>query len=276
MGCQKQINLFDLPNDYNDGETRTYKPILTVSENQKGVLDVDTVKGCTRGMAAYPEGGCYGECYARKGSLRSGIDFSVAISRRLTASVSIDVFCAVRDFRANWYRIGVSGDPCHDWENTLEVCEFLAPTNKVPVIITKHWVALKDEHVARFKALGSVFNTSVSGIDTDAETKHRVKQMMRLREAGLVSSCRVVTCKYGETEWAKAAQKKQDYLMGLGDIIDTPLRASSINPRVISGDIILERIDDALGWKFISLHSRSAYLGTCEGCPDQCGIPKSL
>ena len=32
-----------------------YKPILTAVENLKGVLDVDTVKGCYSGMAAYPQ-----------------------------------------------------------------------------------------------------------------------------------------------------------------------------------------------------------------------------
>jgi hypothetical protein len=37
----------------------SYLPILTVVENEKGVLDVDTVKGCTSGMRAYPGTGCY-------------------------------------------------------------------------------------------------------------------------------------------------------------------------------------------------------------------------
>lgn len=39
-----------------------YKPVLTATENLKGVLDVDTVKGCFSGMAAYPGTGCYGAC----------------------------------------------------------------------------------------------------------------------------------------------------------------------------------------------------------------------
>ena len=33
-----------------------YRNVLTVVENRKGVLDVDTTKGCTLGMAAYPNG----------------------------------------------------------------------------------------------------------------------------------------------------------------------------------------------------------------------------
>jgi hypothetical protein len=40
---------------------RLYRPFLTATENRKGVLDVDTVKGCQMGMHAYPRGGCYGD-----------------------------------------------------------------------------------------------------------------------------------------------------------------------------------------------------------------------
>lgn len=271
-----QSFLIDEPSDRTENG-RTYKAILTVVENAKGVLDVDTVKGCACGMAAYPGTGCYGECYARKGADRYGVDFATAVSRKLTPSTRDDVFCSVRDFRANWYRIGVSGDPCHDWENTVEVCEFLKPTGKIPVIITKHWRILSDAQVQRLKAVGAVFNTSLSGLDTDAEIKHRVKQMFRMREAGMDSACRIVSCKFGASEWAQEAQKKQDYLFSLGQVIDNPLRATKSNPRVLSGDIILERADEAIGGgKLISLHKDGIYLGKCEGCPDQCGVKQFL
>ena len=36
----------------------TYSPFLALSLNGKGVLDLDTVKGCELGMRAYPDGGC--------------------------------------------------------------------------------------------------------------------------------------------------------------------------------------------------------------------------
>ena len=42
---------------------RLYRDVLTADVNDKGVLDIDTVKGCTAGMAAR-DGGCYGACYA--------------------------------------------------------------------------------------------------------------------------------------------------------------------------------------------------------------------
>lgn len=255
---------------------RLYKPILTAVENQKGVLDVDTVKGCTLGMAARPEGGCYGECYANKIAIQYGIDFTVSVSRKLTTWNKTDIFCAVRDHPNYWYRIGTAGEPCHDWENTLEVCEWLQPTGKTPVIITKHWIPLSDSQIARFKTIGAVFNTSVSGIDTDAQLKYRVAQINRLKDAGVRSVARVVSCNYGTSEWAANAQKKQDYLMTLAPIIDNPLRAYKSNPHVVNGDIILSRREDAVGGgKLVSLHSDDIYLGTCHKCPDQCGVPSS-
>lgn len=148
---------------------RRYAPFLSVSENRKGVLDVDTVKGCSRGMAAYPDGGCYGCCYAATTAARYGIDFSVSVSRKLVHGEWADVFRAVKSHGATWYRVGTAGDPCHDWENTLSVCESLVRTGKTPVIITKHWLRLSDADIVRLRNLGAVVNTSTSGLDSEAE-----------------------------------------------------------------------------------------------------------
>ena len=250
---------------------RRYKGELTVSANQKGVLDVDTVKGCTIGMQVRPGGGCYGECYAAKIAARYGIDFTTSVSRKMVDWRT--VYRAVRDFDATWYRIGTAGDPCHDWENTLSVCEVLRGTRKTPVIVTKHWVTLTDNQVGRLREIHAVVNTSTSGLDTDAETAHRVHQIKRLREAGVPSVNRVVTCSYGTTDWAKTAHDKQEYLLSIGPVIDNPLRVTKSNPRVQSGEILVERRALAIGGgKIVSLHSRRAYLGTCANCPDQCGV----
>lgn len=252
---------------------RRYKGALTVAHNQKGVLDVDTVKGCTIGMRARPEGGCYGECYAAKIASRYGIDFSVSVSRRMMPWDRGNIFRAVRDFSANWYRIGTAGDPCHDWENTVSVCEFLAGTKKVPVIITKHWMTLTDDQIDRLRAVHAVVNTSTSGLDTDAETKHRVRQIERLRAAGVKSVNRVVTCSYGNSEWSRAAREKQEYLLSITPVIDNPLRITTSNERVISGELLTERQEHAIGGgKILSLHTNGIYLGKCSSCPDQCGV----
>jgi len=259
-----------------ENHANRYLPILTAVENAKGVLDVDTVKGCTQGMNAHPEGGCYGECYANKTASRYGIDFITSVSRKLNSDNYGDVFFAVKDFYAPWYRVGTAGDPSIDWENTLSVCEALRGTGKIPVIITKHWKTLSDDDIQRLKNVNAVVNTSTSGLDTDAEIKHRVKQIERLRAAGLRSICRVVTCEYGNSEWAQQCQAKQDYLLSITPVIDNPLRASKNNERVMNGDIILTKIEEAIGGgKFVSLHNASIYLGTCNACPDQCGVEVS-
>lgn len=254
---------------------KRYLPFLSAVENQKGVLDVDTVKGCTLGMKAQPDGGCYGECYANKTAKQYGIDFTVSVSRKLTPWNRTDVFCTVRDHYNYWYRIGTAGDPCHDWDNTLEVMEYLHATGKQAVIITKHWIPLSDDHIARLQKLGAVVNTSVSGFDTDAQLRYRIAQIDRLKAAGGRSVARIVTADYGTTEWGAAAKAKQDRLMTLEPIIDNPLRAPRSNHRVMAGDIFLTKREEAIGGgKFISLHKQDVYLGTCTSCPDQCGAEK--
>ena len=70
----KQLFLFGGPVPLHP---RLYSNVITASVNRKGVLDVDTVKGCALGMLAYPGGGCYGECYARKTATLYGFNFSV-------------------------------------------------------------------------------------------------------------------------------------------------------------------------------------------------------
>jgi len=259
------------------GGLRAYLPILTAVENGKGVLDVDTVKGCTLGMQAYPEGGCYGECYAAKTAARYGIDFATSVTRQMNHRSWRDVFCIVRDHRATWYRIGTAGDPCHDWENTVRVCEALRGTGKVPVIITKHWIAASDDQLKRLSALAAVINTATSGMDSNPELYYLVGQIGRIQSFGIVSVCRVVTCEYGDTGWGRECREKQNYLLSLEPSIDNPLRASQLNQRVLSGDILLTKHQESRGGgKYLSLHNESVYLGTCETCPDQCGVQNHL
>lgn len=251
---------------------RRYKPVLSASLNRKGVLDVDTVKGCTLGMRRYPGVGCYGECYANKTASRYGIDFTASVSRLPAPRAWREVFFIVRAHSASWYRVGTAGDPCHDWENTLAVCESLKDTGKVPVVITKHWVSLSDSHIARLRNVSAIVNTSTSGLDSDDEIAHRTRQLERLRDSGIRSICRVVTCAYGTSERARSYKEKQDYLLSLVPVIDNPLRASPANTYAAEGTIMLTTDHTAIGGgKTLSLHRDGVHLGTCDQCPDQCG-----
>ena len=265
-----QEPLFDNILDYPSGLYRLY---LTAIENGKGVLDVDTVKGCTLGMEAYPCGGCYGECYAYKTARRYGLDFTQSVPRKLFRSNKTDVFITVKNHKTNWYRVGTAGDPCHDWNNTIEVLEFLQKTGKTPVIITKHWTPLTDDQLIRLSDLSAVINTSVSALDTEDELIHRIEQIGRIKYAGMKSVSRVVTCNFGDSQWAKERKEVQDYLLSFAHVIDNPLRASKSNIYVQRGDILLTRKDESIGGgEYVSLHCDSVYLGTCGDCPDQCGV----
>src|SRR5262249_42264547 len=159
---------------------------------------------------------------------RYGINFGQSVSRHFAdfRQHKDQIIRQLLAHKANWYRIGVMGDPCHDWDHTFAVIRALRPAKKTAVIITKHWIPLTDDHLSQALELGVVFNTSNSGLDTEAQSKHRVKQMFRIRDAGIISVNRVVTCAFGDTEWARECAARQDYLLTLKPMIDNPLRVS--------------------------------------------------
>lgn len=256
---------------------RQYLPVLTAVENTKGVLDVDTVKGCTMGMRANPGTGCYGACYAAQIADRYGIDFASSVTRLADRATMDAVFSAVRAHPTHWYRIGTAGDPCHDWNHTVAVCEVLERTGKIPVIITKHWIPLSDQHLSTLQRLGAVVNTSTSGLDSDAETTHRLRQIERVRSAGVRSINRIVTCEYSlTTEWSRRCNEKQQRLLQITPMLDNPLRPGLSHPRVLSGELLVTTRADAVGGgKHVSLHDNQVYLGKCPACPDQCGVGRS-
>ena len=255
--------------------TKRYRPVLTASLNRKGVLDVDTVKGCSIGMAKYVNG-CYGDCYAAKTARMYGIDYSVSVSRKPIPGRLLRVLTAVAKHTASWYRVGVAGDPSHDWENTTTVCELLQYAKKTPVIVTKHWITATDEQLQRLAAVDAVFNTSTSGMDTGAEIEHRATQINRIADLGMRSINRVVTCRFGNSRWAKDCSEKQEFLLAFQRVIDTPFRTTAKHLRVQSGDIILTRRSDSVGGgsHMVSVWNDGVYLGTCADCPDQCGVTR--
>ena len=272
---QTQLKLFKDWFCAQPGVPRTYQFALTISMNRKGVVDVDTIKGCTLGMNAHPGGGCYGECYARKISAQYGFDFNTSVKRVLVDQWEHRdrLIAQLLKVSATWYRIGVMGDPCHDWRHTIRIINALRPAKKTAVIITKHWVKLSDEDISKLIEQDVVVNTSTSGMDDDGELIHRIAQIERLRKYGIPSVNRVVTCQYGSSDWALGCEEKQKRLLLIKPLIDNPLRASPKNPRVLSGDIIVTRRRDSIGGgTLVSIHSEDVYLGHCNLCPDQCGV----
>ena len=249
---------------------KTYHRRLTATVNAKGVLDIDTVKGCALGMRAHPRNGCYGLCYACKIAVLYGIDFTKSVSRIPNNKDRRALEAMVANHWATWFRVGTAGDPCHDWNLTIDVCKWFSRF-KTPIIVTKHWITLTDEQIGWLAACQSIVNTSVSALDLPDERSYRLSQYKRLSEVGVRSVLRVVTCRFGENALGKERDTIQSDLLSQPHVIDNPLRIPESDPRVASGEILIDERVDSIGGSKVSVFNPSVYLGNCQGCPDQCG-----
>lgn len=258
----------------NDGPSvRLYRNVLTADVNEKGVLDVDTVKGCTAGMNARPGTGCYSGCYAAKIARFRGIDFSRAVTREIGGSANArKIERAVRAAPEGFFRVGTMGDPSHAWEHTVRVIEWLAPL-AVPVIVTKHWLVATDGQFSRLVATGTVLNTSVSALDTPAELRHRERQIARYAALGGVSVARVVSCDFDtSTEEGARMAGVQARLFTLAPTLDNPLRVPRTHDLVRRGIIRVAAVLDINTLRTMSVVNPATYVGHCSSCPDKCGL----
>lgn len=248
-----------------------YREYLTVDINRKGVIDLDTVKGCYYGMRENPKG-CYGLCYARKLANAYGFDFSNSISREVRSKSQIrDIVKRVARSKVPFIRIGTKGDPCHDWILTLKMCRVLRDVKPI-VIITKHWIRLNDEQIEELGKWGVIINTSISALDRDELRIYRLKQYERYKMYG-VSVLRIVSCKFNlENEEGKRLNDIQERLFEKVNIIDNPLRLNEGYPLLKEGVILAERMKDLNGDSLISKFREETYIGICKDCPEQCGL----
>lgn len=255
------------------GSLRMYRDYLTVDTNDKGVVDVDTVKGCTSGIAAHGPRGCYQACYAASIARFRGLDFSRSVVRQVrTKAQAKQIERAVKASPLGFFRIGTMGDPSHAWEETVRTVEWLAP-HAVPVIVTKHWRRASASHLSRLVKCGAIINTSISALDSAKHLAHREAEIARYSEVGGVSVARVVSCDFNcNTPEGARMGAVQRRLMAMPLVIDNPLRAASTHPLVVDGVIRLRKVRDLEAIRTISLHDgSSAYVGHCSGCSDLCG-----
>jgi len=203
-----------------------------------------------------------------------GYDFSKSVSRRLRPEDEQSIARTVASHPAAWFRVGTMGEPCYDWELTLEICSWLS-RYRAPVIVTKHWTVLAWEQVGALREMRATVNTSVSALDTPAERAHRIEQHDRLLGSGVNAILRIVTARFGNTEYGRECSEIQRALVDRGPFIDTPLRIPSTDQRVMRGDIITERRADIARRSTISINDPAAYTGCCRLCPDQCGVRES-
>ena len=252
---------------------RPYGTMLTVDVNGKGVLDVDTVKGCTAGIAAHGAAGCYQACYAATIAKFRGIDFSRAVVRKVQSRAQAEMIeRAVKSAPNGFFRIGTMGDPCHAWEETVRTVEWLAPY-AVPVIITKHWKRANDGQLRRLVDCGAIVNTSVSAIDGAAHLERRLAEIRRYADLGGASVARVVSCDFNTDDpVGKKMDRVQQRLFALRPMIDNPLRIPSTHYLAQSGLVRLRKVKDLTAVRTISISPESrTYLGHCSGCTDLCG-----
>jgi len=252
---------------------KSYGDTLTADINRKGVLDVDTVKGCAAGMAARPGAGCYDACYAARIAKFRGIDFSRAVVRHVHGGAhAVSIERAVRSAPCGFFRVGTMGDPCYAWRHTVEVVEWLSPF-AVPVIVTKHWRLATDDELRRLVACGAVLNTSVSALDTPAELTHRLAQAARYVSLGGVSVARIVSCDFDTaTHEGAGLAAVQDYLFSLRPLIDNPLRIPMTHGLVQRGIVRVRAVRDLATARSMSLARPDSYVGHCGTCPDRCGL----
>lgn len=252
---------------------RSYSDILTADVNGKGVLDIDTVKGCTSGMGANPVTGCYGCCYAAKIAKYRGIDFTISVKRKIISAAHADAIVrTVKSAPYGFFRIGTMGDPSHEWEHTVDIVEWLAPY-ATPVIITKHWIRATDNEFTRLINAGAILNTSLSALDTAPQLSHREREMYRYKSLGGHSIARIVSCEFDESNRQGALMAEvQHRLLAMSPMIDNPLRVDASHPMVVAGVIKTSKVKDLTAMRSISLFNKATYLGHCRDCPDMCGM----
>lgn len=261
---------------------KTYKSIISLSKNERGIWDLDTIKGCKSGLEE-TEGGCYGDCYAYKTAKRYGIDFSQSIERHFESEAHRQsIVKQIEKIDMPFIRIGCSGDPSENWQHTIDVIGKLRSQSQLTlfgyqskkqiVIITRHWNTLTDAQLILLKQYNIVINTSVSAMDSERLINHSIEQYDRLKPF-CKSVLRVVTADFNEhNEQGKIMAETQRKLLKNEFVIDTVFRPSSKNKFVTDGIINVKRMAFLNSKALISKYNKKAFVGKCENCLEMCGL----
>lgn len=261
---------------------KTYKDVISLSKNGRGIWDLDTIKGCASGLS-YNKDGCYGDCYAYKTAKRYGIDFSTSIERKFKDKAHLRLIVnKIEKIDMPFIRIGCSGDPSENWEHTINIIKqvrensqlslFDISSTKQIVIITRHWKLLSDQQLIDISKYNICINTSVSALDDDNLIKNSLEQYNRIKPF-CKSVLRVVSCDFNEdNNIGKLMAEKQRKLFKNENIIDTVFRPSSKNQFVIDGIINVKKMAFMKKTALVSKYNKKAFLGKCENCIELCGL----
>lgn len=261
---------------------KAYKPIIQLVQNERGIWDLDTVKGCESGLN-YTTGGCYSDCYAYKTAKRYGIDFSKSVCRYFeNESHCKSIVSKIERIDMPFIRIGCAGDPSENWQHTLSVIDkirnksqlslFDASSKKQIVIITRHWNQLTDIECDKLSKFNLVINTSISALDDDFMRDKMLYEYNRLKKY-CKSVLRVVTADFNEQNDTGATKAEiQRKLLKNDNVIDTVFRPSSKNKFIIDGIINVKKMRFMNSSQLLSKYNKKAYIGKCANCKDMCGI----
>lgn len=265
---------------------KTYKESITLNQNSRGCVIIDTVKGCTAG-SLYGGKGCYGDCYAKNIADRYGFDFLKVKTRKFEEDQDQFYLAGfkdeehknriIREIKAcdmPFVRIGEMGDPSLAWEHTLKVCEEIAAAGKPIVIITKHWKSIPAKDLKRVAALKLCINTSVSALDNQGDMEHRIQQFERLKPY-CNSVLRIVSCDFNRENadgFDRAIIQEELFKIGGENALDTVFRPSANNHFVVKGIIKTEKVKFMRSMVLASVYNKDTYRGMCQTCPEMCGV----
>ncbi len=261
---------------------KTYKDVISLSKNGRGIWDLDTIKGCNSGLVEN-KNGCYGDCYAYKTAKRYGIDFSKSIKRSFIDVQHRNLIVKqIEKIDMPFIRIGCSGDPSESWEHTISIIKqikensqlslFDISSKKQIVIITRHWNILTYNQLSEISKYNICINTSVSALDNKELINTALEQFERLKPF-CKSVLRVVTCDFNEVnEAGKEKAEIQRKLLKNDNVIDTVFRPSSKNEFVINKIINVKKMGFMKSKTLVSKFNKKTYLGKCNSCIEMCGL----
>lgn len=261
---------------------KTYKNIISLSKNERGIWDLDTIKGCESGVLENPKG-CYNDCYALKTAKRYGIDFSKSIERSfLNEAHRLQIVKQIEKIDMDFIRIGCTGDPSENWEHTINIIKqiressqlslFDISSKKQIVIITRHWKKLTDLQLKEISKFNICINTSVSALDNKKLIENSLKEYERLKPY-CKSVLRVITADFNkENKTGLEMSLIQNELLKNENVIDTVFRPSSKNEFVLNNIIKVKKMGFMKSKALVSKFNKKAFLGKCENCLEMCGI----
>jgi hypothetical protein len=261
---------------------KQYKNIISLSKNERGIWDLDTIKGCKSGLDQ-TVGGCYGDCYAYKTAMRYGIDFSKSVERNfISEQHRQQIVTQIEKIDMPFIRIGCSGDPSENWEHTISIINkirnakqlslFELKSKKQIVIITRHWNVLNDSQLQEIAKYNICINTSVSALDSIELIEKSLHQYNRIKPF-CKSILRVVTADFNENNdtGKKLAEIQRRLLKEVG-VIDTVFRPSAKNKFVTDGIINVKKMSFMKSTALVSKYNKKTFLGKCENCLEMCGV----